>query len=280
MVLKARTQCILLLQAFPPKTLCNHLRNKDEWAPALLGRVHEFSSSSIPNVSSKYLGSNSLGNGGDLQGSVLRTGAGSFVLNLSSLSGSVLEEGISRAGSNLRGIDCSTMGSYVASECFNRMSSEDDRLLNEAAIAGCLGLAIDHEGSMPLIRGYCASISFQKGGSHIAEKCMDTDRKSWVNEDFQSNTNTLLHVAKDVFGNYMIQKALKVTTQSGSPFCQKFMPRLQLHFSFLQSGCGRNVYSLITDVSNVKSEESFKFIPVDVSNVKSEESSLFHIALD
>ena len=45
----------------------------------------------------------------------------------------------------------SQMGSYVASECSNRMSVEDDRLLNEAAIACCLGLALDHEGSVPLI---------------------------------------------------------------------------------------------------------------------------------
>jgi hypothetical protein len=40
-------------------------------------------------------------------GSILQPGAGIFVLNLSSLSGSVLDEGTSRVRSNLGGIDFS-----------------------------------------------------------------------------------------------------------------------------------------------------------------------------
>jgi len=82
-----------------------HSRHQDEWAPTISGRVHEFNFSSIPTVSPNYLGSNSLGNGGDFQGSILQPGAGIFVLNLSSLSGSVLDEGTSRVRSNLGGID-------------------------------------------------------------------------------------------------------------------------------------------------------------------------------
>jgi hypothetical protein len=198
------------------------------------------------------------------------------------------------------------IGSYAVSECFNQLSAEDNRLLYEAAIECCLDLAIDHEGSLALIRvintiqglqryrlldilstyvaflsqdpkgnyvvqkvislnnplftqkicyhlrGYYGTISLQKGGSHIAEKCLDTEWKSWVIEDFLSNTNTLLQVAKDEFGNYVIQKALKVTKKSGSPLYQKLLLRLQPHLSILQSGYGRNVFNLITGGRSVK----------------------------
>ncbi|KAL9383074.1 hypothetical protein Peur_023397 [Populus x canadensis] len=66
-----------------------------------------------------------------------------------------------------------------------------------------------------------------------------------VIEDFLSKTNKPLHVSKDEFGSYAIQKALKVTKQSGSPLYQKSVSCLQPHFSFLQAGCGRNVFNLI-----------------------------------
>ncbi|KAF9673023.1 hypothetical protein SADUNF_Sadunf11G0105200 [Salix dunnii] len=192
------------------------------------------------------------------------------------------------------------IGSHAVSECFKQLSAEDNKLLYEAAIEFCLELAIDHEGSLALIRvintiqgpqryqlldilsthvaylsqdpegnyvvqkvislnnplftqkifhhlrGYYATISFQKGGSHIAEKCLDTEWKSWVVEDFLSNSNTLLHAARDEFGNYVIQKALKVTKKSDSPLYQKLLLCLQPHLSSLQSGYGRNVFNLIT----------------------------------
>ncbi|KAJ6887168.1 hypothetical protein NC651_027499 [Populus alba x Populus x berolinensis] len=198
------------------------------------------------------------------------------------------------------------IGSYAVSECFNQLSAEDNRLLYEAAIECCLDLAIDHEGSLALIRvintiqglqryrllyilstyaaflsqdpkgnyvvqkiislnnplltqkichhlrGYFGTISLQKGGSHIAEKCLDTEWKSWVIEDFLSNTTTLLQVAKDEFGNYVIQKALKVTKKSGNPLYQQLLLRLQPHLSILLSGYGRNVFNFITGRKSVK----------------------------
>ncbi|CAK7357590.1 unnamed protein product [Dovyalis caffra] len=197
-------------------------------------------------------------------------------------------------------------GLYVVSECLKHLSAEDNKLLYEAAISCCLDLAIDHDGSIALIRvintiqglqryrlldilstnavflsqdpegnyviqkvlsldnpvftqkichqlrGYYAAISLQKGGSHIVEKCLGTEWKSWVIEDFLSNTNTLLHVARGEFGNYVIQKAFKVTKKSGSPLYHKLLLRLQPHLSILQSGYGRNVFNLITGGQSVK----------------------------
>ncbi|KAJ6332716.1 hypothetical protein OIU77_008716 [Salix suchowensis] len=191
-------------------------------------------------------------------------------------------------------------GSFVISECFKQLSAEDNKLLYEAAIESCLDLAIDHEGSLSLIRvfntiqglqryqllyilsanvaylsqdqegnyvvqklislnnplltqkichhlrGYYATISLQKGGSHIAEQCLDTEWKSWVVEDFLSSLDTPLNAAKDEFGNYVIQKALKVTKKSGSPLYHKLLLCLQPHLSILESGYGRNVFNLIT----------------------------------
>ncbi|CAK7357589.1 unnamed protein product [Dovyalis caffra] len=198
------------------------------------------------------------------------------------------------------------IGLYVVSECLNHLRAEDNKLLYEAAISCCLDLAIDHDGSIALIRvintiqglqryrlldilstnavflsqdpegnyviqkvlsldnpifthlvcyqlrGYYAAISLQKGGSHIVEKCLGTEWKSWVIEDFLSNSNTLLHVARDEFGNYVIQKALKVTKKSDSPLYQKLLLRLRPHLSILRSGYGRNVFNLITGGQSVK----------------------------
>ncbi|PNT60195.2 hypothetical protein POPTR_001G457700v4 [Populus trichocarpa] len=197
------------------------------------------------------------------------------------------------------------IGSYVVSECLNHLRAEDNKALYEAAITWCLDLAIDHEGSIALIRvintiqglqryrllnilsrnavflsqdpegnyviqkvislnnplftqnvchlliGHYETISLQKGGSHIVEKCLDTEWKGWIIENFLSNTNTLLHVAKDAFGNYVIQKALKVTKKSGSPLYHKLLSRLKPHLSILQSGYGRNVFNLITGGQSV-----------------------------
>ncbi|XP_073268528.1 pumilio homolog 18 [Populus alba] len=198
------------------------------------------------------------------------------------------------------------IGSYVISECLNHLRAEDNEALYEAAIKWCLDLAIDHEGSIAVIRvintiqglqryrllnilsenavflsqdpegnyviqkvmslniplftqkvcrlliGHYETISLQKGGSHIVEKCLDTEWKSWIIESFLSNTNTLLHVAKDEFGNYVIQKALKVTKKSGSPLYHKLLSRLKPHLSILQSGYGRNVFNLITGGQSLK----------------------------
>ncbi|XP_011038126.1 PREDICTED: pumilio homolog 12-like [Populus euphratica] len=198
------------------------------------------------------------------------------------------------------------IGSYVVSECLNHLRAEDNKALYEAAITWCLDLAIDHEGSIALIRvintiqglqryrllnmlsrnavflsqdpegnyviqkvislniplftqnvchlliGHYETISLQKGGSHIVEKCLDTEWKSRIIENFLSNTNTLLRVAKDEFGNYVIQKALKVTKKSGSPLYHKLLSRLKPHLSILQSGYGRNVFNLITGGQSVK----------------------------
>jgi hypothetical protein len=44
------------------------------------------------------------------------------------------------------------IGSYVVSKYFNQLGAEDNKLLNEAAIACRLDLAMDHEGSIALIR--------------------------------------------------------------------------------------------------------------------------------
>ncbi|KAG6755490.1 hypothetical protein POTOM_041316 [Populus tomentosa] len=155
-----------------------HSRYQGEWAPTISGRVHEFNFSSIPTVSSNYLGSNSLGNGGDFQGSILQPGEGSFVLNHSSLSGSVLYEGTSRVGSNLGGTDfgmvrnqeeLNNIGSYVVSEYFNQLGAEDNKLLNEAAIACGLDLAIDHEGSIA-----------DPEGNYVVQKGRITKQKTYV----------------------------------------------------------------------------------------------------
>ncbi|XP_030970633.1 pumilio homolog 12-like [Quercus lobata] len=94
------------------------------------------------------------------------------------------------------------------------------------------------------LKGHYAHLSSQKGGSYVVEKCLNSVGMNYVIEDFLSY-NRLCQLARDQYGNYVIQAALKATKRVNSLYHERLLMILQGNMATLQSGYGRNVYSLI-----------------------------------
>lgn len=61
-----------------------------------------------------------------------------------------------------------------------------------------------------LLRGSYVLLSSQKGGSHVVEKCLNSPWMDYAILDFLK-CDRLLQLARDRYGNYVIQTALKAT---------------------------------------------------------------------
>ncbi|KDP25123.1 hypothetical protein JCGZ_22658 [Jatropha curcas] len=97
-----------------------------------------------------------------------------------------------------------------------------------------------------LLRGHYARLSLQKWGSHVVEKCLKSPAMSYAVEDLlSSSSNQLLQVARDQFGNYVIQRALKVTKELNFPLHLELLRSLQPHLETLRYGYGRSIFNLI-----------------------------------
>ncbi|XP_050225329.1 putative pumilio homolog 20 [Mercurialis annua] len=97
------------------------------------------------------------------------------------------------------------------------------------------------------LRGHYATLSVQKWGSHVVEKCLSSQAAViYVVEDLlRCSTNQLLQIARDQFGNFVIQKALRATKKGHSGLHLKLLKRLEPSLGVLQYGYGKNVYNLI-----------------------------------
>ncbi|KAF2309251.1 hypothetical protein GH714_001377 [Hevea brasiliensis] len=98
------------------------------------------------------------------------------------------------------------------------------------------------------LRGHYKRLSLQKWGSHVVEKCLRSTAMECAVEDLLSSScNQLLQVARDQFGNYVIQSALKVTKKTNNPLHLELLRSLQPHLETLRKGFGRNVFNLIAN---------------------------------
>ncbi|XP_050221563.1 putative pumilio homolog 20 [Mercurialis annua] len=97
------------------------------------------------------------------------------------------------------------------------------------------------------LRGHYVTLSIQKWGSHVVEKCLSSQASViYVVEDLlRCSANQLLQIARDRFGNFVIQKALKATKKGNSGLHLKLLKRLEPSLGVLHYGYGKNVYSLI-----------------------------------
>ncbi|KAK3204248.1 hypothetical protein Dsin_018294 [Dipteronia sinensis] len=101
------------------------------------------------------------------------------------------------------------------------------------------------------LKGQFVDLSMMKSGSHVVEKIMKNNKFEGtiigqvVNEFL--NSNRILKVAKDRFGNYVIQTALKETMRVNRLMYQRLVMRLkqQEGFDSLKFGYGKNVYKFI-----------------------------------
>ncbi|XP_050221562.1 putative pumilio homolog 8, chloroplastic [Mercurialis annua] len=98
------------------------------------------------------------------------------------------------------------------------------------------------------LRGYYATLSVQKWGCHVVEKCLLSQAVViYVVDDLlRCSANQLLQIARDRFGNFVIQKALVATKKGNSGLHLILLKRLEPSLGVLQYGYGKNVYSLIT----------------------------------
>ncbi|XVF37988.1 hypothetical protein REPUB_Repub20aG0058900 [Reevesia pubescens] len=95
------------------------------------------------------------------------------------------------------------------------------------------------------LKGYYVILSMLKGGSHLVEKCLRSSGMDYVVHEFLQS-NQLFQVAKDPYGNYVLQTALKETKKMGSPLYQSLVLKLQQHLKSLQHGFGKNILPLMT----------------------------------
>ncbi len=61
-----------------------------------------------------------------------------------------------------------------------------------------------------ILRGHYIRLSSQKGGSFVVEKCLNSNGMIYVIQDLLSY-NRLCHLARNQYGNFVIQAALKAT---------------------------------------------------------------------
>ncbi|XP_024031824.1 pumilio homolog 18 [Morus notabilis] len=93
--------------------------------------------------------------------------------------------------------------------------------------------------------GNFVNLSMQKSASHVVEKCLKTsfglDR---VLSDFNAY-DKLWEVARNKYGNYVIQRALEQAQTAKSPYYEKLVTKLCGDVEKWEKGYGRNIYYMI-----------------------------------
>lgn len=101
------------------------------------------------------------------------------------------------------------------------------------------------------LEGNFEHLAQKQGGSHVTEKCMSHSPRALeiVISDITKNRNTLLRVAQDQFGNYVIQRALKLSKMlSDRKLYMQLLDALKPNYSFLMGRSkGRHVAELMKD---------------------------------
>ncbi|KAK3218083.1 hypothetical protein Dsin_012053 [Dipteronia sinensis] len=97
------------------------------------------------------------------------------------------------------------------------------------------------------LKGKLVDLSMMKGGSHVVEKILKFQNFiGHVVFDFL-NSDRILQVANDRYGNYVIQKALKESMRVDRYLFQSLVMKLkQEDFDSLRFGYGKNVFNFIT----------------------------------
>ncbi|XP_041025273.1 putative pumilio homolog 7, chloroplastic, partial [Juglans microcarpa x Juglans regia] len=99
-----------------------------------------------------------------------------------------------------------------------------------------------------VLSGHYVQISLRKGGSHVVERCLQSFGMEHVLQELlkSDNIHELLQLARDRYGNYVVQTALTATKRAGSPSHGSLVWLLKQHSNALQSGYGSNVMKLIS----------------------------------
>ncbi|GLT97753.1 hypothetical protein SLE2022_153020 [Rubroshorea leprosula] len=99
-----------------------------------------------------------------------------------------------------------------------------------------------------LLKDHYIRISMLKGGSHVVEKCLKSTERGYAVEAFmECQGQALVNVARDQFGNYVIQTALKETKHADRALHDRLVMKLRSHLVHLERRYGRNVLNLIVN---------------------------------
>ncbi|XP_059309518.1 putative pumilio homolog 16 [Lycium ferocissimum] len=99
------------------------------------------------------------------------------------------------------------------------------------------------------------TLAFKKGGSHVVEKCIESSKSGMISvvDVLLTDDKALVQLAKDPFGNYVIQKALKSTKEYGEETRHQALAGvLMAHSSFLvHNKPGKHVIFIIKSLNPV-----------------------------
>ncbi|CAI9760237.1 unnamed protein product [Fraxinus pennsylvanica] len=161
------------------------------------------------------------------------------------------------------------VGCISLNECINSISGSQrttllDRIANVAAYLSndpyghyvvqhvlALRNASVTDKILHYLQGRFIHLARIKGGSHVVEKCIEFSESGMlcVIKEILDSQNAPSHLARDQFGNYVIQKALKITKLRGATLLYKslFMA-LEPHISDLGcTKCGKNIAALLEE---------------------------------
>ncbi|MBA0548682.1 hypothetical protein Golob_019767 [Gossypium lobatum] len=94
------------------------------------------------------------------------------------------------------------------------------------------------------LEGYYVKLSTTKTGSYVVEHCLlSSGLDRVINELLRSDR--LVSVAKDRYGNYVVQTALKESKKREISLHGSLVVKLEQHLNCLQHGYGRNVVSVL-----------------------------------
>ncbi|KAF9610267.1 hypothetical protein IFM89_021828 [Coptis chinensis] len=88
-------------------------------------------------------------------------------------------------------------------------------------------------------------LSMHKHSSHVVEKCLKSAEMEFVASEFLE-TNKVVQLAKDQYGNYVIQKVLEATKSKSPHLYTSLVQALMPHLKQLQNHPnGRNVFNML-----------------------------------
>lgn len=100
------------------------------------------------------------------------------------------------------------------------------------------------------LRGHYRQLSTKKGGSHVVEMCIRYSKlgMTFAVQEFLASAKALVQLAKDQFGNYVIQTTLRITKLESTELYEALVETLKQYFWFLERyKTGKSVVTLIRE---------------------------------
>ncbi|KAK8480687.1 hypothetical protein V6N11_070952 [Hibiscus sabdariffa] len=101
-----------------------------------------------------------------------------------------------------------------------------------------------------LLEELYVKLSMAKTESHLVEQCLQLSGMNWVISEF-IGSDELVMVAKDRYGNYVVQTALKESKKRDGTLDASPVVKLEEYMGCLQGGHGRNIVTLLKSLQQL-----------------------------